>query len=350
MASPTAEAALAEQVRRAQTGSPVDDKKITVRDFLDSWLRDVAASLAAKTVERYEQIIRLRVLPAIGHLRISKLQPYHLQALYAKWGTEKRLDKKPGGLSARSVLHHHRVLRNAFQQAVRMQLVASNVFASVRPPKCKGTTMAVIDEDEAAQLLRAAEGTEIYTAVAIALLTGLRRGEILGLRWSAIDWDRRQLSVLQSLEQIKDGLHFKTPKTASSRRTVSLSPLLIDILKKHRTKQTRHRWKFRDDYAPLDLVIAEEDGSPMIPQRFSDRFRALVARAKVTRIRLHDLRHSHASHALRAGVHPKVVSERLGHASISITLDTYSHLLEGMQEDGAIKVDEAIQAALAKLA
>jgi integrase len=338
-------------VRKAQTGSSVDDRKLTIREFLESWLTDIASNLAPKTVERYEQIIRLRFLPSMGHVRVSKLQPYHVQALYAKWATEKRMDKKHGGLSARSVLHHHRVLRNAFQQAVRLQLVTNNVFDSVKPPKCSKIAMAVLDEDEAAKLLRAAEGNdEMYVPVAIALLTGLRRGEILALRWSAIDWNRKQLSVVQSLSQPKGRLHFGPPKTASSRRTVSLSPLLLDILKRHRTRQGRDRWKFKDAYASLDLVVAQEDGNPIPPQRLSDGFRALIGHVAVTKVRFHDLRHTHATHALRAGVHPKVVSERLGHSSVAITLDLYSHVLEGLQEDGAMRVDEAIQAALAKLA
>jgi integrase len=346
-----ADAALADLVRKAQTGSTVDDRKLTIREFLESWLTDIASNLAPKTVERYEQIIRLRFLPAMGHLRISKLQPYHVQALYAEWASEKRMDKKRGGLSPRSVLHHHRVLRNAFQQAVRLQLVTNNVFDSVKPPKCSKTAMAVLDEDEAAKLLRAAEGSdEMYVPVAIALLTGLRRGEILALRWPAIDWNRRQLSVVQSLSQPKGKLHFGPPKTASSRRTVSLSPLLLDILKRHRTRQGRDRWKFQDAYASLDLVVAQEDGNPIPPQRLSDGFRAFIGHVDVTKVRFHDLRHTHATHALRAGVHPKVVSERLGHSSVAITLDLYSHVLEGLQEDGAMRVDEAIQAALAKLA
>ena len=124
---------------------------------------------------------------------------------------------------------------------------------------------------------------------------------------------------------------------------MSISPTLIDILKKQRIRQGQNRWKFQDDYAPHDLVVAEDDGSPIIPQRLSDRFRALVASAGITKVRLHDLRHSHASHALRAGVHPKVVSERLGHGSSAITLDLYSHVFEGMQEDGALKVDVGIE-------
>jgi integrase len=346
-----ADAALADLVRKARTGSTIDDKKITVREFLESWLRDVASSLAPKTFERYEQVIRLRALPAIGHLRISKVQPYQIQELYAEWATEKRMDKKRGGLSARSIVHHHRVLRNAFQQAVRMQLVASNVFDSVKTPKCNKIAMSVLDEDEAAKLLRAAEGNdELYVPVAIGLLTGLRRGEILALRWSAIDWNGKQLSVLQSLSQPKGRLHFGPPKTASSRRTVSLSPLLIDILKKHRTRQGMDRWKFKEDYASLDLVVAQEDGNPVPPQRLSDRFRAFISHVDVPKVRFHDLRHSHATHAMRQRVPAKVISERLGHSSVAITLDLYSHVLEGMQEDGAMRVDEAIQAALAKLA
>lgn len=344
-----ADEVLAELLRQIQTGTTVDDKKLTVKEFLQSWLREVVSNLAATTSDRYEQVVELRAIPDIGHLLLSKVQPVHLQALYTKWSNE-RLDKREGGLSARSVLHHHRVLRNAFQHAVRLQLIARNPFDAVKPPKCTPTKRAFLDETEAAKLLHCATESEISTQVAIALLTGLRRGEVLALRWCDIDWERRLLSVRQALSQPKGGIRFKSPKTATSIRTVSMSPMLIEVLKKHRINQTKNRWKFKEDYAPLDLIIAEEDGSPMRPQRFSDRFRALIGKAGVTKVRLHDLRHSHASHALRAKVHPKVVSERLGHSSSSITLDLYSHVLEGMQEEGAIRVDEAIQAALAKLA
>jgi integrase len=339
-------AKLAHQVR---TGSTIDDKKLTVTSYLKSWLRDVASQLAATTYQRYAQIVNLRAIPEIGHVPLSKVQPVHIQALYTKWSA-KRLDKRKGELSARSVLHHHRVLRNAFQQAVRLQLIHRNPFDAVKPPKCVPSKIAILDESEAAKLLQTAKESPIYVAVNIALLTGLRRGEILALRWSDIDWQRRLISVRQAIVQTKDGLKFKEPKTRTSKRTVSIGQTLIEVLKKHRTQQGRNRWKFKDDYAPFDLVVAEDDGNPIIPQRLSDRFRSLVIAAGVTKVRLHDLRHSHASHALRAGIHPKVVSERLGHGGSAITLDLYSHVLEGMQEDAAIKVDEAIQAALAKLA
>jgi Phage integrase family len=173
---------------------------------------------------------------------------------------------------------------------------------------------------------------------------------LLGLRWSSIDWIRNQLSVLESLEQTRSGINFKAPKTAGSRRTVSITPLLAAILNKHRISQSKLRLKLGSAYLPLDLVVACEDGSPMSPQRLSDQFRALIAKTDVPKVRFHDLRHSHATHALRAGVHPKIVSERLGHSGVAITLDLYSHVLDGMQEDGALKVDSAIQAAIARLA
>ena len=187
------------------------------------------------------------------------------------------------------MLHHHRVLRNAFQQAVRLQLIHRNPFDAVKPPKCAPGKIAVLDEDEAAKLLQTAKESPIYVAVIIALLTGLRRGEVLALRWSDIDWQRRLISVRQAIVQTKDGLRFKEPKSRTSKRTVSISQTLIEVLKKHRTQQGRNRWKFKEDYAPLDLVVAEEDGTPMIPQRLSDRFRSLVAAAGVTKVRLHKL-------------------------------------------------------------
>ena len=152
---------IAEQIRQVRTGSAIDDKKLTVREFLDLWLRDVVSQLAATTCQRYTQIIKLRATPEIGHLRLSKVQPVDIQALYGKW-TNHRLDKREGKLSARSVIHHHRVLRNAFQHAVQLQLIARNPFDLVKPPKCNASKVAVLDEDEAAKLLRAAAGRTIY--------------------------------------------------------------------------------------------------------------------------------------------------------------------------------------------
>jgi integrase len=249
-------------VRRAQTGSSIDDKKITIAGFLETWLRDLASRVTPSTIERYRQIVSLRVLPEIGQLRVSKLQPFQIQELYTKWGCAKRMDKRTGCLSPRSLLHHHRVLRNAFQHAVRMQLIPRNPFDSVKPPKCPNITMAVLDENETAKLIKAAQTTEIYTAVAIASFTGLRRGEILAVRWSDIDWDRRQLSVVRSLEQTKDGLRFKSPKTTKSRRTVSLGPLLMEILKRKKADQAKDRPKLGPDYLNNDLIVAQADGGP----------------------------------------------------------------------------------------
>jgi integrase len=181
--------------------------------------------------------------------------------------------------------------------------------------------------------------------VVLAVTTGMRRGEALALRWRDLNLEARSLSVAQTLEETEAGLAFKAPKTEHSRRTITLPLLTAEVLKRHRVRQAEHRLRAGKAYADGDLVCCNELGEPLSPHHVSQVFAKLALRLNLP-IRFHDLRHSHISHLLAAGVHPKVASERAGHASVSITLDVYSHLIPGMQEDAANRIDAALRAHL----
>ena len=295
---------------------------------------------------RYEEIVRCHLSPRLGHIPLSKLQPLHIQSYYSEALLSGRRRGK-GGLSAQTVLHHHRVLREALQQAVKWLLLARNPADAVEPPRPKRREMRALDGEATGKLLRAATETRLYVPIMIAVTTGLRRGEILGLRWEDVDFENANLAVRQSLEQTKAGLAFKQPKTAKGRRVVALPGLTIETLKQHRKQQAAERLMLGQAFEDHGLVCARADGNPWPSNSFSAAFVALAKKAGCT-IRFHDLRHTHATQLLRQGVHPKIVSERLGHSTVGITLDVYSHVLPGMQEEAATRTDTALRAALAE--
>jgi integrase len=344
-----AERERARLIHEVNTGAYVEPAKLTVAEYLEQWLRDCAVTkVCGKTFERYEEIVQRHLIPALGHHRLDKLQPLHIQAYYASALKDGRLDGK-GGLSKQTVLHHHRVLRQALQQGVRWQLLSRNPADAAQPPRPPRREMQVHDEDETALLLDAAKGNRNYVPVLMAVSTGLRRGEILALRWQDVDLDKATLAVRQTLEQTrKGGLAFKEAKTKNSRRLVAMPAILVEALRKLRIAQGQQRLALGTAYQDHGLVFPDDDGTPRSPNALSVAFRDLVARVAVPRVRLHDQRHTHASQLSKQGVPVKVISERLGHASGGITLDLYSHVLPGMQEDAARRVDAALRAAIAR--
>ena len=287
------------------------------------------------------------IRPALGSYMLPKLAPLHVQAFYSSALAKGRKDGK-GGLSAQSVVHFHRLLHKAFAQAVKWQLLARNPIQAVEPPRAERQEMRALDEDETASLLSLLGESRLYMPVMLAVTTGLRRGEILGLRWSNVDLATGTITVVQSLEQTKEGLRFKSPKTHRSRRSIALPAITVEALRSHRAKQAEERLALGPAYDDHDLVCPRPGGAPWPPDMFSTAFAALVRRSGMRPFRFHDLRHSHASHLLRAGVHPKIVSERLGHSTVGITLDTYSHVLPGMQEDAVRLIDAALATAMKK--
>ncbi|MEO6025580.1 MAG: site-specific integrase [Candidatus Binatia bacterium] len=320
-------------------GNYVAAGRLTVAEFLKKWLADYAKqTVAARTSERYAELLRLHVVPTLGQHQLSKLEPLHIQHLYSTLLESGRRDGK-GGLSPQTVVHCHRVLRKALKHAVKWQLLIRNPAEAVDPPRVDHREMTTLDEEEVAGLFEAVRGTRLELPVVLAVSTGLRRGELLALRWRDVDLEKATLAVRQSIEQTKNGLAFKEPKTRRGRRVVALPNVTVEALRRHRTDQAKRRLSLGSAYKDQGLVLTRLDGRPMDPAETSKAFARVIARNGLRRHSLHSLRHTHATLLLRANVHPKVVSERLGHATIGITLDTYSHVLPDMQEAAAKKLD-----------
>jgi integrase len=335
-----AERELARLLRELDTGQWADPATLTFGEYLQRWLVDAARQkVGARTYERYEAIMRLHVAPVLGTLPLAKLRPLHLQRLYSQL--------QEGGMSAAGVSKVHARLHSALRQAVRWQMLPYNPADGVESPKAQRSEVRALTEAETARLLSAAEGSRLHAPLALAVSTGMRRGELLGLRWRDVDLEGSALSVAQALEETRAGVAPKAPKTAHSRRRVALPPSAVAVLREHRKAHAAERLLRGSDYEDNNLVFPAPDGSPWRPSAFSMAFMRMVRAAGLPPMRLHDLRHTHASQLMRAGVNPKVVQERLGHASIGITLDLYSHVLPGMQEEAAQRWDAAMSAALA---
>lgn len=336
---------LSRLLNELDNGSYVEPSRMRFREYLDQWLRDYAQPrVSPKTYERYGQLVR-DIAQELGEHALSQLRPLHIQAFYAKQLTEGRKNGK-GGLSPQTVLHYHRLLHKALAQAVKWQLLARNPAEAVEPPRPPRTQMRALDERETAQLLSMLAAKRLYMPVLLAVTTGLRRGEVLALRWGDIDFDTNHAVVVRSLEQTKAGLRYKSPKTERSRRTVVLPGFTVEALRAHKVNQAKERLAVGPLYQDENLVCARRDGTPWAPDQFSTAFAAFVRRSGLEHFRFHDLRHSHATQLLKQGVHPKIVSERLGHSNIGITLDTYSHVLPGMQEDAIAGLDTTLRSSI----
>lgn len=323
-------------------GLSVDSQKMTVAQFLRRWLLDYARqSVSAKTLERYEDIIRNHLIPVFGSSQLKDLHPLHIQAAYTKWLASGRKDGK-GGLSPQTVKHHHRLLFQVMKKAVQWRLLARNPVEDVDPPKVQRTEILTLDRDELNRLIQKAFHTPLYMPVLIAAGTGMRRGEILGLKWSDIDIPRRTLTVERSLQETKDGLALKPPKTKLSRRSITLPKFLIAGLEVHWLAQRKEQLALAAIYKNDGLVCAKKDGAFISPEWLSRRFGEFMSKQDMTQITFHGLRHTHFTHLLERGVHPKVASERAGHSSVAVTLDIYSHVSNNLQQEAATFIDEIV--------
>ena len=339
-----AERVLARLLHEAAYGALVDPGRTTVGEWLDRWLHDVARpNVAAKTYKRYEEIVRLHLKPHLGSIPLHRLRPAHVQRLYAAL---QEAEKHP-----RTILHVHRVLHTALEHAVKLEVVGRNVCDAVSPPKVRPPEVQVITEEELAKILRAAEGTRLYVPVLLAALCGLRRGEVLALRWSDVDFERGILQVRRSLEEVRvDGstvVRFKEPKTGRARAVV-LPPLVVEALRKHRRLQAEERLRAGPDWEDNDLVCCGPMGGPINPNTLTWEFGHLMRKLGL-RKRFHDLRHAHATYLVRAGVDVRTVAGRLGHATPSLTLNVYGHELPGAQEEAALVMDRIVREALRRV-
>jgi integrase len=338
------ERVLREVLLSLERGSYVKPNKITLAELLRQWLRDYASmNTTDRTQESYASIVERHLIPGLGRISLIDLQAQNIQGYYAKKLLDGRADGK-GGLSARSVVYHHRILSKALDYAVKMGLVVRNVARVVEPPRAARVTMQTLSLEEVGRFLDVARDTDYYVYFATLLYTGLRRGELLALRWRNLDLGSGKLSVVETAYRLGSGEYrIKEPKTPQSRRTVILPPSLVELFRVYRFDQELLRIQLGISLEADDFVFIRPDGNPMNPNAVTLAFRRIIKKAGLKEIRIHDLRHTHATLMLKAGIHPKVVSERLGHASIGITLDLYSHVLPGLQEAAAEKFDRIFE-------
>ena len=317
-----AERILREVLLSIEQGSYVKPNKMTVGELLRQWLQDYASmNTTDRTQESYTSIIERHLIPGLGKVALVDLQAQNVQGYYAKKLSEGRADGT-GGLSARSVVYHHRLLSKALDYAVEMGLVVRNVARVVKPPRVAKVTMQTLSVEEVSRFLDAARDTDYYVYFTTLLYTGLRRGELLALRWRNMDLRNGRLSVVETAYRLGNGEYrIKEPKTPQSRRTVILPPSLIGLLKVYRFDQELLRIQVGISLNADDFVFIRPDGSPINPNAITLAFGRIIRKAGIREVRIHDLRHTHATLMLKAGIHPKVVSERLGHANIGITLD-----------------------------
>jgi len=326
-----------------KNGTSVDPSRMTVAAFLERWIEHMEGQVSPRSHERYAELCRKNLAPLLGGLMLTKLQPAHISQAYAKALASGRRDGA-GGLSARTVTHMHRVLREALQQALRWQLLARNPADAVKPPKVERKQMSVLDVEAAIELLEAARETPLFVPIMLGVRCGLRRGEVVALRWRNVDLERGQISVVASAEQTDQGVREKEPKNGKG-RTIVLSATEVEEMRGHRRRQAESLLALGVRLTDDHHVVAREDGQALQPRSLTHAFVKFVRRHGF-QIRLHDLRHSHATHMLASGVHPKIAQERLGHSSVGITLDLYSHVLPGMQAEAVSKVDAALRDAL----
>lgn len=308
---------------------PSSDERQTVAQYLASWLDTIAPSLSSGTVRRSRDDVRLHILPALGHVRLTQLTPQHVQALYAA--------KLTTGLSTTTVRHLHGTLHKALADALRLGLVARNVTEAVTPPRRRSVEMHPLTGEETRAFLEAVRRDRLSALYALAVLTGMRQGELLGLHWSAVDLDAGTLQVTANLQWDRDEAKFDVhaPKTRRSRRRIALSAELVTVLREHRRRQHEERLLVGPAWHKDDLIFCTQTGKPLFARNVTRSFHAHLRRAGLPAIRFHDLRHTCATLLLRSGVNVKVVSEMLGHASTSLTLDVYAHVTPDMQQAAA---------------
>lgn len=331
-----AEKELARLVNALNTGRYVAPSKLTLADYLQQWLTDYAGpNTAPRTRQGYEINIRRHIVPCLGRTELAKLKPVQIQGLYTRL--------LAGGLSPKTIRYVHTTLHGALKRAVQWDLLPRNPAEAVEPPKLVRHELTVLDPAGVQSLLAGLDGHRLRLPVLLAVTTGLRRGELLGLTWSQVDLAAGVAHITQSLGGTQAGMPiYSTTKTPRSRRAIALPGLAVQALHHQRRQQEEYRKFLGSQYRDYGLVICLEDGRAWDLSNFEHTFRRKMDNLGFAGIRFHDLRHTHATLMLQAGVHPKIVSERLGHSQIAITMDTYSHVMPQMQREAAGQIDRLL--------
>jgi integrase len=319
-------------IKAHEDGLPIPDGRQTVAAYLVEWLAGSKSTIRAQTWCAYERHLRLHVFPLIGRRRLVELQPTDIQRLY--------LDRVESGLSPTTVRHLHEILNKAFGQAARWGLISRNPAALVQPPHRAHHEMRTLDPGQVRALLDAVADDRLEALYVLAVTTGMRQGELLALRWRDVDLATGRLRVTGTLFWPRGGTPaISEPKTARSRRQLQLSGAAVSALRRHAARNATERLAHAEWDDPIGLVFTNEFGRPVDASNLRRSFTNLLLKAGLPRIRFHDLRHTAATLLLSGGVHPKIASEMLGHASVAFTLDVYSHVTETMQREAARTMD-----------
>ena len=312
-----------------------------MEQFLQDWLENSQKrSVRPRTYERYEEVVRLHIVPVLGRHQLQKLSARHLDAFYTK-----KLDE---GLSSSTVGSFHNILHKALDMALKRNLVARNVCDLVEPPHRKRFEVHPLTVEQMHKLLTAARGHRMEAIFHLALATGMRRGELMGLKWQDINFEKGTLQVRRTLSRIPSKMPGKgyteaEPKTQKSRRSIVVAPFALEVLKRHRVRQLEAKLKAGTAWQDHDFVFCTSVGTHLNPDRdILQQLKGLLEKAGLPDIRFHDLRHCAATLLLSEGVHPKIVQEILGHSNISITLDIYSHILPTMQSDAISRLNDTL--------
>jgi integrase len=341
-----AQQALARIVTELNAGTFVEPDKVTVAAFLQRWLAHIKTQISPASFERYRQYANI-IIPALGGVQLTKLKPEHISGMYSKALENGRRDGK-GGLSPRTVHQVHTMLKQALAQACVWRTIPFNPATLVRSPKVQRKEMKTIDTEVTARMLDAARQTSIHIPVLLGVLCGMRRGEICALRWRNVDLDSGQLAIVASRSRGEHGRPIEKGTKTDRGRLVALPVLAVAELRRHRAQQAEQLLRLGVALTDDHHVYAKFNGEPSHPAFLTSLFKQFMRDHKLPPIRFHDLRHSHATHLLAAGIHPKIAQERLGHSSIAVTMDTYSHAMPNMQQDAVAKLDAALRLAMNK--
>lgn len=329
-------AKLAKALSNREDGLVFDDRGLVLREYLNCWLKySVRDTVRPSTYERHEQLVGLHIAPALGQLKLKGLTPAHVRWFYR--------EKLESGLSGATVHKMHVVLHKALDQAVRDGLIPRNVTEAVKVPQSKREEIKPLSAEEGKRLLAAARGDRFEALYVLAVTTGLRQGELLGLKWEDVDLEYGVLRVRRTLTRVKGRLSLGEPKTAKGRRSVRLTNSAVEAVRAHLSRQLQEIDRLGSLYEDGGIVFASVRGTLLNPTNLRKRsFAPLLEKAGLPAIRFHDLRHTCATILLARNVNPKIVSEMLGHATVAITLDTYSHVLPNMQDGAALALEDAL--------
>lgn len=320
-----------------------EPSQMTVRQLAERWLTDVKAlRLEASTLQNYRDLIEGHIIPDLGDVRIQRLAATDLQTYYRQKLQSGRKDGR-GGLSTRTVRYLHNLLLAMFSQAVRWGILQGNPIELAEPPKLHQSEKHVWTEEEAARFVENIQGHRLAAFWALALVTGLREGELLGLRWRDLDFKKGTLTVAQAMKRVKDkDKRFGPPKSRRSRRVISLDEQAVGVLRSHRVLQAQERLLAGAGWIDFGLVFTTREGRPLLPSNMLKLHNRLCHKAGVPRIRPHDMRHTNATILFDHDTDPKTVQERLGHHSVSFTIQTYVHAIRAREEEAARSIGGAV--------